>query len=169
MDTIQNDTHTKEGTPWSIQEVSGSESKSQIVEKILNKLPDWFGIPESTADYVEKCASLPMWVAVALDEPIGFLALHQHNAYTAEICVMGILLEHHRKGIGKALFNQSYKWCKTNKVEFLQVKTLDESSGDVSYAKTREYYVSMGFKPFECMPLLWDEQNPCLIMVMSVK
>lgn len=144
------------------------EDKKSIVKEILNRLPEWFGIPESTAEYIEKCAKLPVWVAIYKEKPVGFLALEQHNAYTAEICVMGILPEYHRMGIGKSLFREGYHWCVEQRIEFIQVKTLDESSGDSSYALTREFYKALGFKPFELMPHLWDEWNPCLIMIMAV-
>ena len=37
------------------------------------------------------------------ERPVGFLAVKVHNAFTAEVCVMGILKEYHRMGIGSAV------------------------------------------------------------------
>ena len=92
-----------------------------------------------------------------------------NNQYTAEVFVMGILREYHKRGIGRALFDKVYTWAKNNGYEYLQVKTLDASHPDVHYAGTRNYYLSMGFRPLECIPELWGEENPCLIMVQHIK
>jgi hypothetical protein len=54
-------------------------------------------------------------------------------------------------------------------MEFLTVKTLDESRASKSYEKTRLFYLSVGFKPLEVFPLLWDKDNPCLFMAKSIK
>jgi hypothetical protein len=50
---------------------------------------------------------------------------------------MGILLESHRKGIGKDLINSAQGWLKSYNVEFLQVKTLGSSCSDAGYARIR--------------------------------
>ncbi|WP_367663848.1 GNAT family N-acetyltransferase [Clostridium sp.] len=84
------------------------------------------------------------------------------------IFLMPILNVLRRKGIGSALIQVCCDFCKENSMEFLQVKTLDESNPDPSYAKTREFYKPMGFKPLECFTELWDESNPCLIMIMHI-
>ena len=49
-------------------------------------------------------------------------------------------------------------------MEYLTVKTLDESRECSSYEKTRLFYLKAGFKPLEVFPMLWDEYNPCLFM-----
>jgi len=49
--------------------------------------------------------------------------------------------------------------------EFLTVKTLADTHPDEGYAGTRRFYLAMGFKPLEVFPTLWDEANPCLLMV----
>jgi len=37
-----------------IVKVEDVELKKQISGKVLNKLPEWFGIPESTKEYIEE-------------------------------------------------------------------------------------------------------------------
>lgn len=49
----------------------------------------------------------------------------------------------------------------------MQVKTLGASSPDPNYDRTRHFYQKMGFLPLEETDL-WDEQTPCLIMVMPL-
>ncbi|WP_312371076.1 GNAT family N-acetyltransferase [Lachnoclostridium sp.] len=151
-----------------IEQVHNMLERKLIAKEILMKLPDWFGIPSSTTEYVENSGSLPMWTAYQGSEAVGFLSLKLHNEYSAEIYVMGVNPDYHRQGIGKMLFQCVYEWCQNNKIEYLQVKTLDDSSNDPSYAKTRDFYYSMGFRPLECFKTLWDEWNPCLVMIQKV-
>ena len=78
---------------------------------------------------------------------------------------MGILPAAHRQGMGRALLNQTQVWLKEHGVEYLQVKTLGPSNPDENYAKTRDFYLAMGFQPLEEFSQIWDENNPCLILV----
>jgi GNAT superfamily N-acetyltransferase len=78
---------------------------------------------------------------------------------------MGILSEYHRQGIGKRLMQACENICRENKTEFLTVKTLAESRKSKSYEKTRLFYLAQGFKPIEVFPTVWDEENPCLMIL----
>jgi hypothetical protein len=60
------------------------------------------------------------------------------------------------------------EYCRKHGHEYLTVKTVDESAGYESYAKTRRFYLGVGFVPLEVFPLLWDEANPCLMMIKRV-
>jgi len=71
-------------------------------------------------------------------------------------------------GIGTKMIALCEDYCRKNKLTFLTVKTLDESRADEGYAKTRQFYLSVGFKPLEVFPLLWDESNPCLLMAKHI-
>jgi hypothetical protein len=53
-------------------------------------------------------------------------------------------------------------------VEFLQVKTRGPSKPDEGYDKTRAFYLAYGFRPLEEFPLLWDADNPALLMVKTI-
>jgi hypothetical protein len=46
-----------------------------------------------------------------------------------------------------------------------KVKTLGPTHSDPGYARTRAFYLAVGFRPLEEFGLIWDEGNPCLIMV----
>lgn len=152
-----------------IKEIHEKEQKREISAYILKALPNWFGIPENTEEYINRSTNLPFFAAMDKSRPLGFISLKENNQYTAEIYVMGILPDYHRQGVGRALFNSALSWAKEKGYEFLQVKTLDESHPDIYYARTRKFYFSMGFRPLECFPELWGKENPCLIMVQYIK
>jgi len=151
-----------------IKEIEVPDEKSSICNGVLRALPSWFGIESAIVNYVNDIQPMPFYSAFDNEEPVGFVAIKKHNNDTAEVYVMGILREYHRKGIGKKLIALCEDYCDKNKITFLTVKTLDESRASKSYKKTRMFYLSVGFKPLEVFPLLWDESNPCLFMAKSI-
>lgn len=42
-----------------IQEIHDNKEKIEISAKILKLLPNWFGIPESTQEYIDESSKLP--------------------------------------------------------------------------------------------------------------
>jgi predicted lactoylglutathione lyase len=48
------------------------------------------------------------------------------------------------------------------------VKTLSDKDPDENYAKTRAFYKKIGFKKLITLTEMWDENNPCLIMIKSI-
>jgi GNAT superfamily N-acetyltransferase len=147
-----------------IREITDTSAKASICDSILRALPDWFGIESSIVDYVMNVQAMPFYAAYDSNTPVGFVALKEHNPYTAEVCVMGILSQYHRQGIGMKLIECCESFCRENKIEFLTIKTLDESRESRSYEKTRMFYFKAGFRPLEVFPLHRDEDNPCLLM-----
>ena len=149
-------------------EITDAESKSAITRTVLSSLPEWFGIPESTELYMKQSRTLPFVAAMEGDAAVGFLALMETSPNALEIHVMGVLPSHHRKGIGRILFGWAYQYAHAHHYDFLHVKTLDASANCAEYDRTRAYYLAMGFKPLVCLPTLWDERNPCLLLVKAV-
>ena len=147
--------------------VQSPEEKTAISSKILYSLPEWFGLPESTAEYIETCRSLPFWAEYRDGSPIGFLAMQETSPYTAELYVMGVLKEYHRQGVGRALFAAFQEYAKSEGYEYLQVKTVDAGRYP-EYDRTRLFYESLGFRKLETFPTIWDEWNPCQIYVMAL-
>jgi ribosomal protein S18 acetylase RimI-like enzyme len=139
--------------------------KAIVCTPILRSLPAWFGIEEAIVHYSTEIDNLPTLLACEAERVIGFVSLKQHTRYSAEIYVMGIQSEAHRKGIGRALINQAEEWLMSREIEYLQVKTLGPSHNDESYARTRAFYAAMGFRPLEEFKQIWDEHNPCLVMI----
>ena len=145
--------------------ITDKPKKKNISSQILSSLPDWFGIPSATANYIEQSAEMPFIAAFDNDAPIAFLAIKETSPCSAEIYVMGVLPQYHRKGIGKALIDFCVAYCKDKGYTLLHVKTLAPSHPDKNYEKTRRFYTAMGFLPLETMEELWGEDNPCLLMV----
>ena len=139
-----------------------------LCEPILRSLPEWFGIEDALAQYVTDMERLPTFLAYDEGELLGFLTVKQHFDTTAELLVMGILPQAHRRGIGRALVVRAQAWLASQGVEYLQVKTLGPSHPDEGYAKTRAFYQALGFHPLEEFRQIWDEHNPCLIMIKKV-
>jgi GNAT superfamily N-acetyltransferase len=142
--------------------------KAAICEPILRALPAWFGIEEAIVHYAGEIDRLPTFLAGNADRIVGFVSLKQHNPSSAEVYVMAVRSEVHRQGVGRALIDRAKEWLKGHGVEYVQVKTLGPSHGDAGYAKTRAFYAAVGFRPLEELTELWDERNPCLIMVQKL-
>lgn len=151
-----------------IREIATAGEKQRIARFILESLPDWFGIPEAREEYIGKSASRPFFAAFDGERAIGFLCLAETGKDTAELYVMGVLQEDHRRGVGKALFTTAKRRAKELGYSFLQVKTVQMGKYP-EYDATNRFYLALGFCEFEVFPTLWDEWNPCQIYVMSLK
>ncbi|HDS03439.1 MAG TPA: GNAT family N-acetyltransferase [Firmicutes bacterium] len=150
-------------------EVLLPETKEKICRRILSDLSEWFGIPEAAEDYIRGCRNKYMTALRDEDEYIGFLSLHEHNRYTAEIFVMGILKRNRRQGLGRVLVKRCVEMLKERGFIFLTVKTLSNAHPDVNYSETRRFYTSMGFLPLEEFPGLWGKENPCLMLAKVIQ
>lgn len=142
--------------------------QAAVCEPILRALPEWFGIEAATHQYIEDIQGLPTLLALSEDQVVGFLTLRLHNAYAAEIHVMGVLPGWHRRSVGRALVRAAEAHLHQQEVEYLQVKTLSAAHPDKNYARTRRFYQAMGFRPLEEFPELWGPANPCLQMIKSL-
>ncbi len=139
-----------------------------VCGKVLADLPDWFGIEEANRNYVEKSQSLPTFVARQGENPIGFMSLLIHGPQSAELYVLGVMRDFHRRGIGRRLLRASESFLKEQGVRFVQVKTLAAIADDPGYANTRQFYEAEGYVTLEVFPELWDPGNPCLQMIKSL-
>ena len=175
---------------FSLRKITDADEKKAIVRHVLEALPDWFGVPESRENYIAESVDEIM-VAAEVDitesgsdtsatnekvpyitstgkKAAGFLCLKETGKATVEIAVMGVLMEYHRSGMGRALFEEVRRIAIESGYEFMQVKTVEMGHYD-DYDATNRFYQSLGFKELEVFPLLWDELNPCQIYIMSLK
>lgn len=135
------------------------------VARLLASVPEWFGQPESNAEYIQAARSKETWtVRNAAGTILGVLLVDRHYAHSIEIHLMVVDREHHSSGIGSVLCAALESDALAGGVQLLQVKTLGPSHPDAGYAKTRRFYESQGFLPLE-ETNLWGPETPCLIMV----
>lgn len=152
-----------------IKIINNPLKKELISRTILYDLPDWFGIPEATEEYIARSKDLLMYASLDdNNEANGFISLLPHNKDTIEIYVMGVLKKDRHKGIGKDLIKVTTEYAKDKGYKFIEVKTLDDSDPDKGYQETRQFYQRVGFYKLETIKELWSETSPCLIMVKIV-
>jgi coenzyme F420-0:L-glutamate ligase/coenzyme F420-1:gamma-L-glutamate ligase len=148
-----------------VVEIADPGRRSRIAESVLRDLPEWFGIEEATQGFIEAAAGLPTF---AVEPDVGFLCLKQHTPRAAELYVMGVRREHHRRGVGRDLMAAAGSWCRRHGIRYLHVKTLGPSRSSRGYDATRAFYEAVGFVALEELHELWDEDNPALILVKDV-
>jgi GNAT superfamily N-acetyltransferase len=142
---------------------------SAIVRVILEALPEWFGLADARETYITNASDLPMIVAqTQAGEAIVFLSFKRHTDAAAEAYVLGVRREHHGRGCGRAMFVAAERWLAAGGVRYLTVKTLAAGDPDPNYAATRRFYEAIGFEPIEVFPTLWNEDNPCLLMIKRI-
>jgi GNAT superfamily N-acetyltransferase len=141
--------------------VEDATERSRVCEDVLRELPGWFGLEDANARYVRNVAALPTF-AIGRD---AFLSLKLHGEQAAEVYVMGVRPEQHGRGLGTALLRAAEDYLRARGVEYLQVKTLGPSRPSERYERTRRFYEARGFVPLEELRGVWDDDNPCLILV----
>lgn len=148
-----------------------------VCADVLASLPDHFGIPEANASYVAFAEQHGAWVAVAVDDGdgdgdgdgrvLGLLSGRRHFPECAEIEIMAVRPDRHRRGVGRALVDAFEAHHAAEGVRVLEVKTLGPSHPDEGYARTRAFYLGIGFLRIEETDL-WGEDNPALILCRPV-
>lgn len=146
--------------------VDNADERSEIAAEVLLDLPEWFGLPESTKNYIDAARNQVLFVAELGRSPIGFITLQQTGEHVCEIHCMGVKKAWHRKGVGLKLFKEFEKYAQ-NYYDFMQVKTVDEGHYS-EYDQTIAFYKRIGFEKMEVFPELWDKANPCLIMIKTI-
>lgn len=138
---------------------------AQECVSILRLLPEWFGIESAILKYEREIGQLPTFLAEVNQQVLGFLSLKQHSPFSAEIFVMAVDPDRHHRGIGRRLVNAAEIYARGLNIEYIQVKTLGPTAPDENYARTRLFYQALGYRPLEEFTQIWDEHNPCLILV----
>ena len=137
----------------------------EACDSILRSLPQWFGIESAIVDYVLDTERLPTFVLRLDGEVVAFLTLKEHFSHSWEVHCIAVAASRRNRGLGRALLTHAEGWASTQGAKWLQVKTLSSSHPSPEYAETRAFYERMGFEPFQELPTLWDEANPCLLMI----
>jgi GNAT superfamily N-acetyltransferase len=135
---------------------------------LIAALPDWFGIPEANAAYLRSLVELPSWLAVQAGKVAGAAVLAQHFPESFEIHFMAIHPSFHRQGIGRRLVEQVESEARLRGGRWLHVKTLASSHPDPYYARTRAFYLALGFAPLFESDAFWGPENPAVVLIKSL-
>lgn len=147
-----------------VKEIIDKKEKERIAREALNDLPEWFGIPESTENYIKESQAKPFLASFYKDELVGFVVLGTSSPDCAEIFVIGVKKKFHHHGAGRELNNAYEDLAKNLGYTYTQVKTVQSGHYD-EYDITNKFYKAVGYKELEVFPDLWDESNPCQIYV----
>jgi GNAT superfamily N-acetyltransferase len=152
-----------------IRPLDSPEAASRACARLIDLLPDWFGIPQANAAYVAgvaECICLG-----ASDETglcMGLVALRTHFASTLEIWWMGVAPELHRSGIGAALMAAAQDEALRIGCSDMVLMTQGEQSDDPGYRATRRFYLAQGFRPL-VHDHMGDPENPLIWMIRPIK
>ena len=136
--------------------------------ELLATVPHWFAIPEANVGYRELADRSPTLVAIDGEQTVGFVTVVRHSPHSAELAVMAVRPEHHRRGIGRALVTEVERRLRPEGVEYLQVKTLSASAADEPYLRTLAFYTGLGFRVLEELPTLWGPEDPAVLLVKAL-
>lgn len=134
--------------------------------KILEGLPEWFGIPEAVTSYVDDAASSRFRSLLARDgdRTVGVALIARHFPQAAEIHLIAVARDSRGQGVGRALIERAAKDLADDGGDLLSVHTVGPSCEDPAYEATRAFYRSVGFIPLEEHHGL-DWSGPTLILV----
>ncbi|KMQ51718.1 Acetyltransferase, GNAT family [Chitinispirillum alkaliphilum] len=153
---------------FTIQPIENPQKKSELTVQLLSNLPQWFGSPESVKEYAQGVKEHPFYAAFDKGVCIGFFSGKIHYNRTGEIYVCAVDHKYHYQGIGKSLYDMMEKYFKKQKCIYVVVKTLSDIVDYEPYKSTHRFYKSVGFTELITLTEMWDEENPCLIMIKSI-
>ena len=58
-----------------IEQIQDSREKERIARRVLESLPEWFGIAESREEYIRESVDQPFFACYADGQAAGFLCL----------------------------------------------------------------------------------------------
>lgn len=151
-----------------IKLIEDSNLKREIAQRILRDLPAWFGIEESTKEYIRNIVKYPFVAAYNNNHAIGFYSLKEENEKVLEMYVLGVLREYHNQGVGTLLQEFVDEYAKAHDYDYLLVLTLAEKAQNREYLITRNFYLKMNFFDFFQNDSIFDKFNPCQIMVKRI-
>jgi ribosomal protein S18 acetylase RimI-like enzyme len=153
-------------TPQIVLRPAGSGG---MCASILAELPEWFGLPQSNANYARLADENPAWIALANGEAAAIMLLKPHFDTAVEIELLAVRPRLHHAGIGRALVGRADAFAAERGAAYLTVKTRGPSKPYEPYERTRAFYQAVGFVALEEFTELWDAENPALLMVRPVR
>ncbi len=148
-----------------INEVLSPNIKQEIARKILKDLPLWFGIDESTKEYIDTVVEYPFVAAYIDNQVVGFYSIREENEDVLDMYVLGVLRKYHGSGVGSELQKYVDNYALEHRYTYLMVLTLAEKKQNKEYLLTRNFYLKQGFIDFYQNDDIFDKNNPCQIMM----
>ncbi|GAB2466781.1 GNAT family N-acetyltransferase [Jatrophihabitans fulvus] len=142
-------------------EVSGP--RPDLVARLLDALPDWFGQADANHQYVRDAASCGTLVAHDDDADVGVLLHRRTLPDVVDIHLMAVDPAYHRRGAGAVLVDLVADVAARLGARALTVATLGPSDPDPFYAATRAFYEAQGFVPVEERDDVWPG-SPRVVM-----
>lgn len=134
------------------------------VRRILEALPDWFGIPEAIDEYVRQASLLESFLALDEGAVCGVALVKRHFPESAELALIAVDPGLRGSGIGRRLVQSVEDDLAAQGCRLLEVHTVGPSYEHDGYAETRAFYEALGFLPMhEFTGLDWD--GPTLVLV----
>lgn len=139
-----------------------------ICQAILATIGDWFGMPASNAEYEHLAEIGPAVVALAGGAPVGLMLLKRHFDTTLEVYFLGVQIDRHRQGCGRALMAHAEAIAREEGRPFVLVKTQGPSANYEPYERTRRFYEALGYAALEELDVGWGPENPTLLMAKAI-
>jgi len=137
---------------------------SEICEKIILDLPEYFGLPEANQAYIEGVKDKINFAAKIEKEYIGLLSLEFPYPNNANIYWMGIIRAFQGKFIGSSLLEAAIIYTKNKGAKTITVETLAPKENDENYLKTYHFYLKHGFIPMFDLKPTGYEFNMCYMV-----
>jgi ribosomal protein S18 acetylase RimI-like enzyme len=104
--------------------------------------------------------------AYSKNKMVGFVAFKELNDRAVELAWMAIEPKYQDQNIGTLLVREGIKLL-PKKYVLCETKTLSETDPDPGYARTRNFYIKLGFIPLDTINPYpgWGKDNPCQIFV----
>ncbi|MBF2025277.1 MAG: GNAT family N-acetyltransferase [Oscillatoriales cyanobacterium C42_A2020_001] len=123
------------------------ESLEQVIDSEIYRTfyPDWRVAQQKAVEDVCAAEDTPVWVAIAADAPVGFVAVKLHaESHMGEVYMVAVDPDFQGHGIGTALMEFALAWMKEAGMAIAMVET----GGDPGHAPARRTYEKLGFGLF---------------------
>lgn len=129
-----------------IESISGDQAK-RLCRRIIDDLPEYFGLPECNDHYVSGVQNRANFAIKINNEYIGLLSLDFPYPQNSNIYWMGVLRRYHSHGYGQLLVSTARSEAVRLGAKTMTVETLAPNEADENYLKTYRFYEKQGFLP----------------------
>jgi len=149
-----------------IKIVKGTAEHADACLSIAKELMQYFN-EKAIEILTEDLHQYSFYVAISVDNVVGFVTIETKNKNVAEISWMAVRYGWQHQGIGASLINYIVNDLKPHGIKLLTVKTLSNDADYPPYEATRQFYEKMGFIHIETINPYpgWEPGNPCAIYI----